>query len=91
MYVIINKRYVEINHVQPVKKVGAAFPKEGASPIAITAKGRIPYDLSQAGEFCRVHTSWLDGKSDGDAFIYEDGEWVKIDLNTVDFVQRQYK
>lgn len=41
MYVIINKRYVEINHVQPVKKVGAAFPKEGTTPIAITAKGRI--------------------------------------------------
>ena len=91
MYVIINNRYVEIDHVQPVKKVGAAFPKEGVTTIAITAAGRIPYDLSQAGEFCRVHTSWLDNRSDGDTFIYDDGNWIKIDVNTVLFVPRQYK
>ena len=89
-HVIINKRYVEINHVQPVKKVGAAFPIDGVTPIAITAQGRVPYELSQAGEFCRIHTSWIDGKSDGDAFIYEDGEWIKIDPATVEFVARSY-
>ena len=88
--VIINKRYVEINHTQPVKKVGAVFPKDGVTPIAITAEGRVSYELSQAGEFCRIHTSWIDNKSDGDAFIYEDGNWIRIDLATVEFVARKY-
>lgn len=90
VHVIINKRYIEISHTQPVKKVGAVFPIDGVQAIAITAMGRIAYELSQAGEFCRVHFSWIDNKADGDAFIYDDGDWIRIDLSTVEFVARNY-
>lgn len=89
MYIIINKKHIKINHVMEIKRVGAVFPKSGVDCIIIK-NGRHVYDLSEAGEICRVHVSMLDDRKDGDAFMYIDGEWIRVDLNTVDFVSRKY-
>ena len=89
MHVVINKRHVVINHVMPIAKVGAVFPKAGVQAVVITSKGRAAFDLSDGGEFCRIHQSHQSQRIDGDAFVYIDGEWIRVDLNTVDFVSRK--
>ena len=78
--------HVVINHVMPIAKVGAVFPKAGVQAVVITSKGRAAFDLSDGGEFCRIHQSQ---SIDGYAFVYIDGEWIRVDLNTVDFVSRK--
>lgn len=89
MYVVINKRHVVINHVMPITKTGSVFPKAGVQCFVITPKGRTAFDLSEGGEFCRIHQSHQSQSIDGDAFMYIDGEWIRVDLNTVDFVSRK--
>lgn len=89
MYVVINKRHIAINHTMPIAKIGAVFPKAGVQAVVITSKGRAVFDLSEGGEFCRIHQSHLSKSIDGDAFMYVDEKWIRVDLNTVDFVSRK--
>ena len=89
MYVVINKKHIEINHVKPIKSVGAVFPKVGTQAIVITKNGREPFDLSDGGEFCRVHESISGDDEHCDAFMYVDGAWLRILLNTVEYVSKK--
>ena len=85
-HVIINNKYVYIVHVAQIKQAGRAFPKEGILPMIITKNGKEQFNLSQDGAFCRVHYGIFDTRAAGDAFIYVDGEWIRLMLETIDFV-----
>ena len=89
MYVIINKKHIEINHVRPVKSTGAVFPKVGTQAIIITKNGRESFDISDGGEFCRVHESISGSDAHCDAFMYVEGEWLKVLLDTVDYISKK--
>ena len=89
MYVVINKKHIEVNHVKPIKSVGAVFPKAGTQAVIITKNGREFFDLSDGGEFCRLHESISGNDEHCDAFMYVEGEWFKVLLNTVDYVSKK--
>ena len=73
----------------PIKSTGCVFPKEGMQATIITKNGRASFDLSDGGEFCRVHESISGDDGHCDAFMYVEGEWVRILLDTVDYVSKK--
>jgi hypothetical protein len=71
-----DRHEVTVFHTHPIARLGNVFPKAGTAPRIQNG-----FELSEAGEFCRVHTN-------GDAFLFNDTEWLRVDLDTVDFVSR---
>ena len=79
----MNKKEVSVFHVFPIARLGNVFPKSGVLPMAITKNGPAVYPISEAGEFCRIHEN-------GDAFLFDGAEWVRIVLDSFDFVSRKH-
>jgi len=78
----MNKKQITVFHVSPIARIGNVFPKAGVLPMAVTKAGTVVYPISEAGEFCRIHEN-------GDAFLFDGESWVRIILETFDFVSRK--